>query len=175
MAASRRTATAGPGRRWSGAAALTAALFATSGMAGAEAASRTLPHETTKGRSCSIRVYAIPGATTTYGIASERCDTKRGVHHVSGGSVLYRENGQVLDGSAITGRSELPFRLEAAYSGTAEPGFYRGDFSVVLRSPQTRRPERWRRRGLPPDCATANTHHARDTLVCVVQEPITAD
>lgn len=165
---------AGARRRWSRVGALTAALLATGAGAGAQAASLTFTHETTKGASCSIRVYATRAATTTYGIASERCDTKRGVRHISGGSVLLRENGQILRDTAISGRSHLPFRLEATYSGSVQAGFHRSDFSVVLRSPQTRRPERWRRRSVPPDCAIGNTDQNRDTLICGVQTPVTA-
>ena len=143
-------------------------------MTGAEAASLTFKHETTKDRSCKIRVYATRAAATTYGIASEKCKTKRGVHHVSAGSVLLRDNGQVLRDSAIEGRGHLPFRLEATYSGSVQPAFHRAYFSVVLRSPQTRRPERWRRGSVPPDCAVGSTHRSRDTLICGVQTPITA-
>jgi len=153
---------------------LTAALFATGGVAGADAAVRTLTHETTKGRSCSIRVHSTSAAATTYGIASERCNTKRGVRHVNGGSFLLRENGQVVPESLISGHGHLPFRLEGTYSGSAEPAFQRGDFSVVLRSPQTRRPERWRRRSVPRDCVISTTHHSRDTFACAVQLRVTA-
>ena len=148
---------------------MSAALFASGSVATAEAASRTLTHETTKGRSCSIRVHATSAGATTYGIASEQCNTKRGVRHVNGGSFLLERDGQVVPGSHISEKGHLPFRLEGTYSGSAEPWFHRGDFSVVLRSPQTRRPERWRRRSVPRDCEISTTHNSRDTLACAVQ------
>ena len=174
VAGSRPVAPAEAWRRWGRVGALAAALLATSPAIGAEAASVTFTHETTKDRSCSIRVYATRATATTYGVASERCETKRGVRHVSAGSVLYRDNGQVLRDTAITGRGHLPFRLEASYSGSVQAAFHRGDFSVVLRSPQTRRPERWRRGSVPRDCAIGNTDRSRDTLICGVQTPVTA-
>ena len=151
------------------------AVFAAAGVAEADAASRTLTHETTKGRSCSVRVYATGAAATTYGIASEQCNTKRGVRHVNGGSFLLGSDGQIIRDSHISGQGHLPFKLEGTYSGSEEPGFHRGDFSVVLRSPQTRRPERWRRRSVPRDCEISTTHNTRDTLACAVQLPIAAE
>jgi len=154
--------------------ALILALFATGGVAEAQGATRLVTHETTKGGSCSIRVHATTSATTTHGITSERCDTKRGVESVNGGSFLLRDNGQPVPGSLISLHDHLPYRLEGTYNGSVEPAFQRGDFSVVLHSPQTRRPERWRRRSVPTDCVVSTTHHARDTLRCAVQQSTTA-
>ena len=153
---------------------MTMALLATGSVAEAGAESRTLTHETTKGRSCSVRVHATSAAATTYGIASERCNTKRGVRYVSGGSFLLRRDGRVVPGSQISEHGHLPFRLEGTYSGSEEAWFHRGDFTVVLRSPQTRRPERWKRRSVPRDCVISTTHHSRDTLACALQVRVAA-
>ena len=161
-------------RRFRAAAAL---CFAALAVSAAPAPAETVSATTNRGGACKITSSATPASglfhEVTYGVDVENCRGHFGIKNAAAVGTLFDSAGLVAD-TIHWAPGDIPYTQVTDFSSLSrEPVLSRVSVTIQLKSrksARTQNPERWREH--EPNCRVATTRHSRDSLKCVLLEPV---
>ena len=154
-----------------------ALCFAALAVTAAPASADTVSATTNRGGACKITSSATPATglfhEVTYGVDVKSCRGHFGIKNAVAVGTLFDAAGLVAD-TIHWAPGDIPYTPVTDFSSlTREPVLSRVSVTVQLkarRSARTQNPERWREH--EPNCRVATTKTSRDSLKCILLDPV---